>query len=241
MKYKNLIIVGTSHIAVESIRKVRAAVDSFSPEIIAIELDRRRLVGLLEKRKSHLKPQDIFQLGVKAYAFAVVASYVQKKLGRLVGVAPGSEMLEAVNLAKKTKAQLALIDQDIAITLHNFSNAFTWREKWHFLIDVLKSILFKKREMQRLGLTDFDLTKVPSRSVVTKLIRQVKDRYPSIYKVLIKDRNYVMARNLTALVQKSPEKHILAVVGAGHEDELLKLVRKIDEGKVEFVSSIVSK
>lgn len=240
MKYKNLVIIGTSHIAAESIKEVRAAAESFKPEIIAIELDRRRLIGLIEKRKSHLKPQDIFQLGIKAYAFAIVVSYVQKKLGRLVGVAPGSEMLEAVNLAKKTKAQLALIDQDITITLHNFSKAFTWKEKWHLLVDVLKAILFREREMQRLGLTNFDLTKVPCKAVVTKLIKRVRERYPSVYKVLIKDRNYVMARNLAALVQKYPDKHILAVVGAGHEEELLKLVRKVNEGKVEFVSSIVS-
>lgn len=236
IKYKKLCLIGTSHIAEQSIKEVRKTVDEEKPNIIAIELDKRRLVGLLNKKHTHIKFQDIFQLGVKAYLFTLIASYVQKRLGRLVGVKPGSEMLEAVRLAKENKLQLALIDQDISITLKNFSKAFTWKEKWNFLVDIFKGLVFRKNQIAELGTDGFDLTKVPSKKVVAKLLKNVKLRYPSIYKVLIKDRNYVMARNLAVLLQKYPEQKIVAVVGAGHEDEILKLVKKIDESKIEFVA-----
>ena len=61
-----------------------------------------------------------------------------KKLGKMVGVAPGSEMKKAVRLAKKNKIKLALIDQDIEITLKRFSKSLTWCEKWNFSVDVIK-------------------------------------------------------------------------------------------------------
>ena len=35
-----------------------------------------------------------------------------------------------------------------------------------------------------------------------------------------------MARNLSTLMQKHPEKKILAIVGAGHEEEIIKIVKK---------------
>lgn len=234
-KYKTLHLIGTSHIAAQSIKEVREIVAKEKPSIIAIELDKRRLAGLLAKKRKAVGFRDIFRLGAKAYLFTLIASYVQKRLGRIVGVKPGSEMIEAVKLAKQNKAQLALIDQDITITLRNFSKAFTWKEKWHFIVDTFKGIFFRKSQMKQLGIHQLDLTKVPSKKVVSKLVKHLKLRYPSVYKALIKDRNYIMARNLTALIQKFPGKKIVAVVGAGHEDDIMKLVRKIDQGKIEFL------
>ncbi len=235
IKKGNIILVGTSHIAAQSVREVREAILREKPGIVAIELDRNRLKGLLEKKTGGPRLRDMKVIGFKAYVFTLIASYVQKKLGKIVGVSPGSEMLEAVRLAKKEKMQLALIDQDISVTLRNFSKAFTWKEKWRFFVDMFKGVFFKKSQMKQLGLENVDLSKVPSKKVVKKLINQVKVRYPSIYKVLIKDRNYIMARNLSLLRRKFPDQKIVAVVGAGHEDEILRLVDKIDSSRIEFV------
>ncbi|MEM4247380.1 MAG: TraB/GumN family protein, partial [Candidatus Woesearchaeota archaeon] len=58
-----------------------------------------------------------------------------------------------------------------------------------------------------------------------KMIRQVKKRYPNIYRVLVTERNNVMAKNLAHLMQTNPEKNIAAVIGAGHEKELLQLIK----------------
>jgi len=236
IKYKQLTLIGTSHIAEQSIQEVRSAVEAEKPGIIAIELDKKRLAGLLDKSHKRLKLKEIFRLGVKAYLFILIASYIQKKLGRIVGVDPGSEMLEAVKLANKTKSQLALIDQDITITLYKFSKAFTWKERWNFFVDILKGLFFKKNQIKELGIDTFDITKVPSKKVIAKLLKNVKMRYPSLYKVLIHDRNIVMAKNLVALFKKFPNEKIIAVVGAGHEDEIIKIIKKIDNSQIEFIS-----
>ena len=55
------------------------------------------------------------------------------------------------------------------------------------------------------------------------MIKEVKKRYPSIYKTLILERNVFMAQQLSNLLKTN--KKILAIVGAGHEDDLVKLLK----------------
>jgi len=136
-----------------------------------------------------------------------------------VGVAPGTEMIKAVTAAQQTGAKIALIDQDIEITLKKFSKALTWKEKLTFLGDVIKGVIFKK------GIK-FDLEKVPSQKVIRKLIEDVKKRYPNVYKVLVEERNEYMAKRLAILAKNHPEENIIAVLGAGHEREIHKLLKK---------------
>ena len=78
--------------------------------------------------------------------------------------------------------------------------------------------------MKKLGIKHLDLRKVPPNELIKKLIMRVKIRYPNIYKVLVHERNLYMARVLKLIIEKNPEKDVLAVVGAGHEDYLKKAV-----------------
>jgi len=220
MQYENLTIIGTSHIARQSLKEVEDAINSIDPDIIALELDRQRLYGLLHKPKGRISIYNIRRIGFKGFLFSLIGAWAEKKLGEIVGVAPGSEMKKAIIMAKQKKKKIALIDQDIEITLKRFSKALTWKEKWNFFADIVKAFIFRKKEI------DFDLTKVPSKEIIKKLVNKVKIRYPSIYKVLIEERNVVMAHNLSKLLKDNPGKKIIAIIGAGHEDEILKLIKK---------------
>lgn len=218
MKYRNLTIIGTSHIAKQSLEDVEKAIVDGKPDIVALELDRRRLYSLF-KNPGKIRIYDIKRVGIKGFIFSLIGAWAEKKLGKLVGVAPGSEMKKAVRLAKKNKIKLALIDQDIEVTLKRFSKSLTWGERWNFIVDVIKSIFVRKKVIE------FDLTKVPSRNVIKKLVGQLKKRYPNIYKVLIEERNNVMAENLRKIMEMYPDKKILAIIGAGHEDDILNLIK----------------
>ena len=79
--------------------------------------------------------------------------------------------------------------------------------------------LFTKQKLE------FDLRKVPEEELISKLLRQVKKRYPSLYKVLITDRNKLMASRLSYLMEKNPDKKILAIVGAGHVDGIMRMLK----------------
>ncbi|RMF54505.1 hypothetical protein D6745_05070 [Candidatus Woesearchaeota archaeon] len=218
--FRNLIIIGTSHIARQSVREVREFIKNESPDIIALELDRERLSALVSDKGTRLRLADIKKVGVKGFVFAVLGAWIQKKLGRSVGVVPGAEMKEAVKIARKHNIKVALIDQNIRVTLKRFSESLSWKEKWNLLVDIIKAFFGGGEKIS------VDLRKVPEEKVVKTLIKKVKRRYPNIYKVLIEERNNIMAHRLHNLMVNHPYERIIAVVGAGHAEELLMLVRK---------------
>ena len=113
----NITILGTSHIAKESINEIKKAILEDKPDIVAVELDIQRATALLQKTKNKVNLRIITQIGVQGYVFVKIGQYLQQKLGKMAGVAPGSEMKTAIELAHKQKLEVALIDQPIQITL----------------------------------------------------------------------------------------------------------------------------
>ena len=234
MNYKNLVFLGTSHIARQSLDEVKEYIEREKPGIIAIELDRARLDTLLSKEPRKVSLRIIRKIGLKGFIFSLIGAWAEKKLGNLVGVAPGSEMKQAVKLAKKYNIKIALIDQDIQITLKRFSSSITWKEKWNFLADIVKAFFVRDKELQ------FDLRTVPEKNIIKKLVRKVKERYPNVYKTLIEERNIVLANNIKKLMGAEPDKKILVIIGAGHVDDVLELIRKKEDG-INYTFSIGNK
>ncbi len=214
LKYKNLTIIGTSHIAMQSIKEVESLILKIKPSIIALELDSLRFAALT-KRKRRLNLSQIRKLGFRVYFLSLVGSYIEKKLGKLVKVSPGSEMKKAIALANETKARIFLIDQDITITLRRLSHSITKKEIFRLLLDFITAP-FKKQQYR------IDLTKVPSKKIINEMLNQLKKRYPNIYKTLIKERNIIISKNLKDIMFKYPDEKIIAIVGAGHEDAIIK-------------------
>lgn len=210
----------------ESVKQIRRFIEEEEPGLIAVELDQRRLYALLHNVKNKVGLRDIMRVGLKGYLFAVLGSWAQKKLGGIVKVEPGADMKTAAKLAIKNKIQLALIDRDIALTLKEFSRRLTWRERFRFIGDIFRFTFFRKREMKRLGIANLDLTKVPEEKLIETLMKEMKTKYPNVYGVLVDDRNKIMARNLELLMRRKPSDKILAVVGAGHQKDILALVKK---------------
>lgn len=219
VNYNNLYIIGTSHIAPQSLNEVRNFIETNKPEIVALELDKSRLHAIVSGKKGD--KMSISKYGLKGYLFAKIGHYAEHKLGGQTGVKPGDEMKLAYELAQKHHLKIALIDQDIQITLKKLK--ISWREKWNFLVDIVKG--FYNYLMGKPPEISFDLRNVPSEELIVKMISQVKDRYPNLYNVLIEERNEYMAKKLFALMKMYPEAKILAVVGAGHANDIIEIVK----------------
>jgi len=220
-------IIGTSHISQQSIDQIKREVKASKPEIIAVELDIKRALALSGKEQTRrVSARDVAKIGFKGYAFAKIGQFVQKRLGEMVGVKPGAEMKTALQLAYENKINVALIDQPIEITLNNFSRELTWKEKLHFISDIFRGVFFRKREMKRLGFDKLDLSKVPTEKLVERMMDELKDRYPNIYKTLVADRNNFMVKTLLKIQKKDLENDILVIVGAGHKKEMISMLRK---------------
>ena len=220
MKYKNLVFLGTSHIAKQSLNEVKKYIEEEKPYMVALELDKKRLPALMSKGPRKIELRSIMQIGLKGFLFSLFGAWAERKLGNIVGVAPGSEMKQAIKIAKRDGIKLALIDQDIEITLQRLSKSITWKEKWNFLADIIKALFTRKKELE------FDLTTVPDKKIVRELKGKLKERYPNIYKVLIEERNSVIADNIKKLMKLNPDKKILVILGAGHIDDVLELVKE---------------
>ncbi|MBI1936218.1 TraB/GumN family protein [Candidatus Woesearchaeota archaeon] len=227
MRYKNLVFLGTSHIAKQSLDEVKKAIEGEKPDIVALELDRKRMVALMQEGPRKIDWKNIGRVGLKGFLFSLFGAWAEKKLGKLVGVAPGSEMRQAIRIAKKSGIKIALVDQDIEITLQRLTGAFTLKEKWNFFADIFKALFKRKMELE------FDLATVPDKKVIKKLTSRLKERYPSLYRVLIGERNLAIAENIASLMDSSQNKKILVILGAGHVEEVLDLIKK-KEGSISF-------
>ncbi len=206
-------ILGTSHIAHESVQKIKEAFQQFQPDFVALELDEARLHGLLHphQKTSHLEV--IRAVGVKGYLFAQVGRFVQDKLGKAIGMKPGVDMLTAFQLARQKGIPLFLIDQDIQVTLRGISKELTWKEKFQFIKDLF-------HPPQEYNSLKKDLRALPSSELIHKILQHLKKNYPNLYQVLVHERNQYMIRQLRHLQHQYPDKKILAVVGAGHQAEM---------------------
>lgn len=233
---EDIIIIGSSHIARQSLEEVEQTIVKEKPDFVALELDSKRFAGLISGHRASLSFADIKRLGLKGFLFNLIGGWVERKLGKLVGVKPGSEMLVGFKAAKKVGATIALIDQDIYVTMKRFSKAFNWREKWHLLRDIFLSLIFRKRELRKIGLEKIDLTKVPPKKLIDKLVKRIKKDYPGVYRVLIDERNKYMADRLMQLQFRNSGKRIVAVVGAGHEKGIKELLKK--KNRITFTYSV---
>lgn len=219
-------IVGTSHIAKQSIQEVKEAIKKYDPDLVAIELDFPRYQALLSGKKDKARWGDIKYIGIKGFIFALIGEYVEKKLGKIVNTKPGDDMLTAIKEAKKKQIPIALIDQNISITLRRFSKCLTWKEKWNIFVDVVKGLLFGKREAKKMGLDKIDLNKVPEKELIDKAMKMAKTRYPNMYRVLVAERNVYMANMLIKIAEQKKHERIVAVMGAGHAEDVGKLISK---------------
>ena len=221
---EKITIIGTSHIARDSVEKVRKTISEEKPDIVAVELDHARLHAILHGKGARPGLAALKAMGATGLAFYIIGGFVQRKLGRLIGTEPGEEMKTALELARKNSIRVALVDQPINVTMQNLSR-IGLREKLGLARDALLGALGIGEKIR------IDLSKTPDGQFIKEAMEKVKGMYPQLYKALVQDRNEYMAGMLAKIRRMEPESKIVAVVGAGHEKELARLLREKISGK----------
>ncbi len=219
-QFNNICLIGTSHVAEESIQQIKKGFNEFQPDIVALELDNNRVYSLKHKVKRPKNLVLIRSLGISGFLFYLFGEFTQNKIGKLVNIEPGSDMLTALDLGEKNNCLIALIDRNIQITLKRFSKHFKKKEIIRMIFDVIKGV-FSKNELGK-----FDFSKLPSNDVIEYVIEHTKQNYPSLYKILIDERDMFMTDKLLKLSLSYPEQKILAIVGAGHVKGIISYLDK---------------
>lgn len=229
MDISKIHIIGTSHIAEESVREIEKFVEQNNLNLVCVELDRERLYALKHNLEERIKITNIGMLkkiGLTGFLFALIAHSVQKKMGEKVDTKAGSDMLSAVDAASSREIPVALIDQSVNITLRNLSKKVPFSEKFRVVKDLILGLLGFKSALVEVNMKDVDLRKVPPEQMITKVLSKAKSRYPNLYAVLVEERNEFMVNKVEKIASKHPDWNILVVVGAGHKDGMIEFFEK---------------
>jgi pheromone shutdown-related protein TraB len=218
---KNIVLVGTAHISQDSVDEVKAVIEAFKPDIVAVELCQRRYESITKKDKWENTPITSLLKSNNAYLMLAQTflSSLQHRLGKEYGIEPGSEMIAAMNEAKKRDLQVALVDRDISITLKRAWKRMGFREKFRLTWEFLKAILgFDEEELEEL-----DLQKLMDQDVISSMMEEFSEIAPSVADVLIHERDTYIAKNIQ---DQSKKGKVVGVVGAGHFDGIKNHLQK---------------
>ena len=215
MKRECLTIIGTAHVSSKSIDEVKDKIYEIQPDRVAIELDLGRYTKLkksmmgIEEDESISVTKIIKENKVGLFLVTTVLSYFQSKIGDEVDVAPGSEMIGAIEAAEDLGIPIALIDRDINITLERALNRMSFIDKIKFLYAILTSDT---------GDEEIDIEDLKNPEKLDDLLEMFKDEAPDIYDVLVHERDAFLAGSILRI----PEDKVIAVVGAGHQPGINK-------------------
>lgn len=200
-------VYGVSHVSEDSIELIREKIENKDPDIVALELDAPRLNALLSNNNQ--RSNSIFGELIRRF---------QRYIGSKTGVMPGDEMVYAYKECGQRNIEVALVDQNIQITLQRLKE-IRRKEKVRAAISLAAGFLLPGK---------FDFTEIPKENEINRLLEETKEEYPGIYRVLVEERNFYMAEALKHLQRNNAEKEIIAFVGAGHRDEIRRLIDEED-------------
>ncbi len=209
-----IVIVGTAHVSEKSVQEVISKIEEVRPDIVAVELCPARYRALTGQDKdTEIKISELLS-GGKLYFFLVqlFLAYIQQKIGNEMGVKPGSEMLAAIETAKRTGARVALVDRDVGITIQRFWSAMGFLDKLRLIGSLIPAALGR-------GEDEIDIDSITQEDIVSQMIGEFRKISPGAANVLVDERDAFLARNLVSL---SKQGRVLAVVGAGHRGGIEK-------------------
>lgn len=227
---KTILLVGTAHISQQSTDLVTQVIEQERPDAVCIELDEKRYAALSKRNnwenlnlKQVVRNKQLATLMVNL----ILATY-QKKLGGHLGIMPGAELLAAARTAEQMDIPITLCDRDVRVTLRRAWHATSLLKKGYLLATLLTS-LFDKTE-----LNEEKLTEMRRKDVLSELINELGAALPHTKEVLIDERDIFMAEK----IKRTPGRHLVAVVGAGHMEGIKRVIAHDNSGLIETISIV---
>jgi pheromone shutdown-related protein TraB len=224
---RRFVLVGTAHISQESVELVRSVIERERPDGVCIELDQRRFEALSQrKRWESLDLREVIKnRQLSTLLLNVVLSSYQKRLGGKLGVMPGSELLEAANVAQELGLPIHLCDRDVRITLKRAWGSLSFWRKAELLSGAFATV-FESPE-----LSEDELRRLKKQDALSELMAEIGRALPQLKVALIDERDAYLATKIRATTGNT----IVAVVGAGH---LAGMVQALTAGESSDLASL---
>ncbi|HKM00095.1 MAG TPA: TraB/GumN family protein [Mobilitalea sp.] len=233
---KEIILIATAHVSKDSAELVKRVIDEEHPDSICIELDEDRYQNILNPKA--WENTDIVQI-IKSHrvgfliANLILGSY-QRKMAKKLGTSAGGEMLQGIDSAKSTGANLILADRNIRITFLRIWRKLSFWEKSKLLV----SLFFSSSEDDQIS--DQSLQELLQEDMLESVTASMRKQFPQISETLIDERDQYLASK----IKEAPGKKIVAILGGAHVPGIKKEIyqtRNIEDISIVPPKSTFSK
>jgi pheromone shutdown-related protein TraB len=218
MDGKEYILIGTAHVSRLSAEQVKEVIESERPDTVCVELDEPRYQSIVEGDK--WKDTDIFQVIKDKKATLLLMNLAigsfQRRMAKQFGIKPGQEMIQGIESAKETGAELVLADRNIQITFSRIWNSVGFSGKAKLLTQIIYSIFSNDT------ITEEELEKIKSQDMLDSMLNEFTQVFPKLKTPLIDERDQYLAQK----IKDARGDKVVAVLGAAHVPGITKEIYK---------------
>ncbi|WP_201276724.1 TraB/GumN family protein [Bacillus sp. SB49] len=215
---KEFILIGTAHVSKQSAEQVKEVIEAERPDSVCVELDEQRFESIRDGDR--WKNTDIFEVikSKKASLLLVnlAISSFQKKMAKQFGIQAGQEMIQGIESAEETGAELVLADRNIQITFARIWGNIGFKGKAKLLLSIIYGI-FSKEEI-----SEEELEKLKTQDMLDGMLQDMTDSFPTLKKPLIDERDQYLAHS----IKHAPGNKVVAVLGAAHVPGIKEEIHK---------------
>ena len=215
---KEYILIGTAHVSKYSAELVKEVIELEQPDSVCIELDEQRYKSITDGNK--WKEMDIFQVIKEKKASLLLMnlaiSSFQNRMAKQFGINAGQEMIQGIESAKETGAELVLADRNIQITFSRIWGNIGLKGKTLLLTQVIASIFSKE------SISEEELEKIKNQDTINAILNEFTETFPKLKTPLIDERDQYLAEK----IKNAPGEKVVAVLGAAHVPGITKEIMK---------------
>lgn len=195
-------LIGTGHIFDLS-AALTDVLDEQAPDVIGVELDPQRYQALAMKKQN---PEALKQSRKNLPLVYKLLARFQDSMAQEYGVSAGDEMMTALSYAQSHGIPAQLIDTNAQQLFITMWKQMPFMEKFRLLFSGFGGFFISKNRVEK------ELKDVQEN--FDDYIEQIGEKFPTIKKTLIDDRNEHMLRAMLALDQQYD--HTVVCLGDGH-------------------------
>lgn len=215
---KEYILIGTAHVSKQSAEQVKDVIERENPDSVCVELDEQRYQSITNENK--WKEMDIFKIIKEKKATLLLMnlaiSSFQRRMAKQFGINPGQEMIQGIQSAEESGAELVLADRNIQITFNRIWRNLGWKGKAMLLTQVVASIFSRE------SISEEELEKMKSQDMIDSMLEDFTEHFPRLKEPLIDERDQYLAQK----IKDASGDKIVAVLGAAHVPGITKEIHK---------------
>ena len=207
-KDKEIILIATAHVSKQSAELVKKVIDEEQPDSICIELDEQRYQNM-RNPKAWENTDIVKVIKSKKVGFLLanlVLSSYQKRIAKKLSTNVGQEIIQGIECAKQTGAQLVLADRSIQTTFLRIWRKLNFWEKCKLLFSLVFSF------GNDTEISNEYLDNLLQKDMLESALTEMRKQFPKIGDILIDERD----QHLASKIKEAPGKKVVAILGGAH-------------------------